>query len=164
VSPRLFRLRARLATATTDPIWRDEQVHAILQALFAMHRHVRQEVATLTALRPATRDEIYRRVYRAREYAAAFFHTAVTLDDMARVACLSPNHLLRSFQQVFHQSPHQFLIDCRLARARHLLTTTDASVTTICGAVGFSSLGSFSSLFRHRHGVAPTAYRVQQKR
>lgn len=163
VSPHLFRLRAGLTDATPDPLWRDEQVHALLQALFSAHQRACQEVEALAALRPATRDELYRRVYRAREYAVAFSDTAVTLDDLAHVACLSPNHLLRVFRQVFHQTPHQFLTDCRLNRASQLLIETDEPVTAICGLIGFSSLGSFGTLFRRRHGIAPQAYRAQHR-
>jgi hypothetical protein len=47
----------------------------------------------------------------------------------------------------------------RLARARHLLTTSSRSVTDICLDVGFSSLGSFTTLFTRSMGLSPLRYR-----
>jgi len=161
VSPALIGLRDAVNVRNLDPIWLSERMSDILTNLFVAHQLVRREVDGLSAARPITRDEIYRRAYRAREYAAAFYHTPVTLDDMARIACLSPNHLLRAFRQVFHQTPHQFLTTLRLGEAARLLAATDEPVTTICGGVGFASLGSFSSLFRRHHGVSPEHYRRQ---
>jgi AraC family transcriptional regulator len=162
-SPAIMRLRDAADMGNLDPVWLQEQMSVVLANLFVAHQRVRREVDGLSAARPATRDEIYRRVYRAREYAAAFYHTAVTLDDMARVACLSPNHLLRSFRQVFHQTPHQVLTACRLSEAARRLAVTDEPVTAICYAVGFASLGSFSSLFRRHYGVSPERYRRQMQ-
>jgi AraC-like DNA-binding protein len=82
---------------------------------------------------------------------------------MAAVACLSPNHFLRTFKQLFHQTPHQYLISKRLEEARRLLSLTEMPVTDVCFSVGFESLGSFSWLFRHRTGVSPEAYRRQKR-
>src|SRR5262249_6863748 len=49
----------------------------------------------------------------------------------------------------------------RLDQARQLLAVSEYSVTDICMEVGFSSLGSFSSLFARRFGEAPSKYRRQ---
>jgi hypothetical protein len=46
----------------------------------------------------------------------------------------------------------------RLERAKELLAAGSQSVTAVCMAVGFSSLGSFSDLFRRRVGESPSAY------
>ena len=81
------------------------------------------------------------------------------LQQIGRAAGLSPNHLLRGYRALFGRTPHQQLIELRLARAAELLRAGDASVSEVCLAVGFSSLGSFSALFRRRMGCAPQAYR-----
>jgi AraC family transcriptional regulator len=65
------------------------------------------------------------------------------------------------FKLAFRQTPMQFLQECRLAAARRLLVATDQSVTSICFAVGFESLGSFSWLFRKRFALFPSQFRVQ---
>ena len=140
-----------------------EQLHLIMQRLLHMQASIYQEVDSVPAIRAATREELYRRLHYAREYAAALFTTPITLDDMARAACLSPNHLLRTFKQVFDQTPYQYVIAKRIAYAQELLRSTDQGVTDICFAVGFTSLGAFSWWFRQRVGVSPTTYRRQNK-
>jgi AraC-like DNA-binding protein len=163
LSPALFGLRGRLAEKKDDQLWIKEQLHEVMQNLLQVHRNVYKEVEALPAARPATREEIYRRVSRARDFIYASLGDPVTLDEMARVACLSPNHFLRSFKQVFRQTPHQYLTAARLEKAKTLLTTTNRSVTDICMAVGFDSLGSFSWLFRKQMGLSPENYRKQKR-
>jgi AraC-like DNA-binding protein len=87
----------------------------------------------------------------------------VPLDAIARVACLSPSHLLRTFKEVFGRSPHQYLTDLRVERAKALLERTDLTVTDVCLSVGYTSLGSFSRLFRRHVGLSPEQYRVSKK-
>jgi AraC-like DNA-binding protein len=163
LSPELLRIRRALTAGMAEPGWLVEQLHAIMQRLLRLHRNVYREVEALPAARAATREELYRRLHRAREYAAASFDAPVTLDAMAQAADLSPNHLLRTFRQAFGQTPHQYVIMLRLEQARRLLAHTDRSVTEICFAVGFESLGAFSGLFRRRVGASPAEYRRQSR-
>ena len=72
---------------------------------------------------------------------------------------MSPFHFIRQFESLFGETPHQFRIQARLERAKSLLALSDYSVTDVCMEVGFSSLGSFSSLFVRRFGVPPSLYR-----
>jgi AraC-like DNA-binding protein len=64
---------------------------------------------------------------------------------------------------VFHQTPHQYLINIRLAHVQQLLIESERPVTDICFSVGFESLSSFSWLFKQRFGRSPLAYRRQKK-
>jgi AraC-like DNA-binding protein len=163
LSPPLRQLRALLAQRKDEPGWIQEQLHKIMQRLLRIHRQICKEVEALDAVRASTREELYRRLHRAKDYAHAMFDQPVTLDDMAQIACLSPNHFLRTFRQIFRQSPHQYLTALRLERAKKLLAGTALSVTEVCFAVGFASLGSFSWLFRRRFGISPEAYRQRKK-
>ena len=65
---------------------------------------------------------------------------------------------------MFGDTPHQTRIRARLERAQWLLATTELTVTDICMAVGFSSLGSFSRMFRIRCGESPVRYRARLER
>ena len=81
--------------------------------------------------------------------------------SIAELACelqISPFHFIRQFEAVFGVTPHQFRIQRRLDVAKQLLATGHYSVTDVCMAVGFSSLGSFSALFSRRVGEPPSAY------
>jgi AraC-like DNA-binding protein len=159
LSAALAQVQVAAAGPTSAARWVEEAAHGLMQRLLALHRQVEAEEVALPYLRAATREELYRRLYRARDTMIATLDQPLTLTDMAAQACLSPNHFLRTFKQLFHQSPHQFLRQQRLQRAAHLLAQTDQSVTAICLAVGFESLGSFSWCFRQHFGQAPEAYR-----
>lgn len=159
ISDVLFRLRAASLAGTLNPGWLEEQLHRLTTGLLQVHYGVAREIEIFPAARPATRIELYRRLHLAYDYIAASFYLPLTLDEIASVACLSPNHLLRTFRHLFQQTPHQFLTACRLNEAKRLLIATDLSITAICLMVGFESLGSFSSLFSRQVGLSPQAYR-----
>lgn len=159
LSPALLELRTQTYRKKYETAGLTEQLHEVMERLLLVHTQARRQVESIAAIRPASREELYRRLHRAKDYAAACFDEPVTLNDMARVACLSTNHFLRTFKQAFQQTPHQYLTRIRLERAQGLLTRTDQSVTDVCFAVGFESLGSFSWLFRQRVGLTPEAYR-----
>ena len=162
-SPALFRLCRELAAGKADAGWVRERLHGIIQRLLRVHRGEMRKTEDLEAARPATREELYRRLHRARDYVAACFDQPVLLQDLARVACLSENHLLRTFRQAFGVTPHQYLTSVRLAEARRLLAANGRTVTDICLAVGFESLGSFSTLFRRQFGISPHRFRRQKR-
>jgi len=161
LSPALFRLRSDYRNR--EPGWLVERLHLIVERLLRVHRKSYAEIDRLDSVRLATREELYRRISRARDYINAMFAEPVTLPELARVACLSPNHLLRSFRKVFGATPHQVLTDRRFQEAKRLLATTELSVTEICLAAGFESLGSFSWLFRKRYGSGPSQYREAKR-
>jgi AraC family transcriptional regulator len=159
LSPAMLTLRSSCAAKSAAPEWIREQLQFILQRLLRVHQRTCREVEALPALRATTREELYRRLYRAKDFIASSFDQPLTIYAMARVACLSPTHFLRTFRQVFQQTPHQFLVAHRLEQARNLLLSTNLGVTEICLRVGFESLGSFSALFRKRTGLSPEQFR-----
>jgi len=163
LSPALTQLRLNFQRHCADAGWLEEMYHNIMQRLLHTHQRVLKEVATLPALRASTRDELYRRLSRLSDYIAAYYARPLTLSDMAQVACLSPNHLLRVFKQHFRQSPHQFLRAKRIEAAKRLLTQSESSITEVCYAVGFESLGSFSWRFHKEVGLSPQQYRATQR-
>jgi len=79
-----------------------------------------------------------------------------------------PQHLRRLARQVFHfhrlftriyrSTPHRYLTQKRIEKAKQLLAENKA-INDVCCEVGFESLGSFSTLFKKEIGFAPTFYR-----
>ena len=100
----------------------------------------------------------FRGLCRARELLAEAREPSPSIEAVARTVAISPFHFIRQFQAVFGVTPHQFRIGARLDHAKRLLAS-GRSVTEVCMEVGFSSLGSFSELFRRRVGSTPSAYR-----
>ena len=105
-----------------------------------------------------TRDALAR-LCRARERLRECGEVHVHVATIAGEAGLSPFQFIRQFQAVFGETPQQYRIRMRLEQARALLARSDNPVTDVCLAVGFTSLGTFSSLFARRVGLAPSAYR-----
>jgi AraC-like DNA-binding protein len=105
------------------------------------------------------RHEGFRRLCRARDLLQQLDDPAPTVEEVAREVQLSPFHFIRQFEAVFGITPHQYRIQARLDRAKQLLAAGSRSVTDVCMDVGFSSLGSFSTLFTRRFGETPSAYR-----
>ncbi len=106
-------------------------------------------------------NESFRELCRARELLGDLYHQPVSLRDAADEIQLSPWHFLREFRRAFGETPHEFLTRLRMEQAKQLLSTTSLSVTEICFEVGFTSLGSFSALFRRQVGISPATYRRQ---
>jgi AraC-like DNA-binding protein len=87
----------------------------------------------------------------------------LSLKDMADIAGFSPYHFNRMFRKITGIPPTQFLYSLRLQRAKHLLLTTQLSVTDICFEVGYNSLGTFTRRFTELVSVSPTQLRTLYK-
>jgi|HubBroStandDraft_1064217.scaffolds.fasta_scaffold14700_4 AraC family transcriptional regulator len=152
----LQRLKKRLTNRQLSSDGSTEDLFRLAERLLAEHRQTSLAISRLPAVRSATREELFRRVLRGRDFLLSSLSDSISLNDAARAACLSPFHFHRAFQCAFGVTPHRYAIRHRLERARHLLRATDCSVTEICLETGFESLGSFSSLFRRTYGLAPS--------
>lgn len=94
-----------------------------------------------------------------RDLLDAHYDTELSIEDLSQAVALSPYYLIRTFKSIYRQTPHQYLMCLRIARAKDLLRNSDLSITEICIAVGYESLGSFSALFRKVVGLSPSSYR-----
>jgi AraC-like DNA-binding protein len=100
------------------------------------------------------------RLRRARDLIDREFDRPLDVATIARAAHVSPAHFTRQYREAFGESPYQHLLTRRVERAKALLRAGELSVTEVCLAVGFTSLGSFSARFREVVGVTPSAYRA----
>jgi AraC family transcriptional regulator len=155
----LQRLKHRLRGGLLSTEESTAGLYHLADRLLAEHRKTGFLASRLPAVRRATRDELFRRVLRGRDFLLSRLSDSVSLKDAARVACLSPFHFHRAFQAAFRETPHQYAMRHRLERARRLLRETDRNVTEICLEAGFESLGSFSTLFHRTYGASPHDYR-----
>jgi AraC-like DNA-binding protein len=95
---------------------------------------------------------------RARDHADRNYTEPLDLATLAAVAGLSKFHFQRLFTATYGLSPAAHLSRRRVERAQDLLRATNLTVTEVCHAVGFSSLGSFSSRFRELVGETPSEF------
>lgn len=81
------------------------------------------------------------------------------LKVLANAAGLSEYHFLRMFKQSTGYTPHQYVINQRVERAKELLKQTDMSITEIAYLLGFSTPAHFTHHFRRKTGLTPTEMR-----
>lgn len=112
-----------------------------------------------TAAKCPVTDALLPHLRRAHDHIDRHYATALDLDQLAAVAGISKYHFVRSFEAAYGLTPARYLTRRRIERAQDLLRGANLTVTEICVLVGFSSLGSFSSLFTRLTGETPTAYR-----
>src|SRR5919199_774693 len=92
-------------------------------------------------------EDTNRRLLRARDAMDRAYADPLDVPALARIACVSEAHFIRSFRATFGETPHRYLQRRRVERSMFLLCETDRSVTDICFDVGFNSLGTFSRTF-----------------
>jgi AraC-like DNA-binding protein len=103
--------------------------------------------------------QTYRSLANARDFMRDAYGRPINLPDISAQANLSPYHFLRVHKLAYGETPHEFLTRLRIERAKTLLARGSHNVTEACFEVGFSSLGSFSTLFTQRVGLTPSEYR-----
>ena len=96
-----------------------------------------------------------------RDYIDNNYDKKLNLDYISRARYISKFHLLRLFKRYYGMTPRQYLIDKRIEKSKELLQT-EVSVTEVCFAVGFESIGSFSTLFKAKTGKSPREYQKEQ--
>jgi transcriptional regulator GlxA family with amidase domain len=104
-------------------------------------------------------EERNRLMLRARDAMDRTFAEPLDIPALARIACSSQAHFIRTFRTTFGETPHRYLQRRRVERAMFLLRTSDRSVTDVCFDIGFTSLGTFSRMFREIVGQSPVEYR-----
>ncbi|MGI8680469.1 MAG: helix-turn-helix domain-containing protein [Jatrophihabitans sp.] len=105
-------------------------------------------------------EDINRLLLRARNAMDRRYMEPLDLDHLAGLAHMARSHFVREFRRVFGETPYRYLQRRRVERAMFLLRHRADSVTDICMAVGFTSLGSFSRMFSAIVGQSPSDYRA----
>lgn len=137
----------------------DITIRTLFEDLLKKNQDAYKLSQNLQAVKAFTRLEIFKRISMAEDWMEENYHNDITLEDIAGLATMNSRHFLRMFKQVYQITPHQYLMDFRLKKARHLLESTQLSINDICLSTGLESVFSFSILFKNRFGLAPSHFR-----
>jgi AraC family transcriptional regulator len=96
---------------------------------------------------------------RLDEYIQANLSQNITLSDMAQVTSLSTSHLTKLFKQSQGISLYQYVIHCRILRAKQLLKHKQLTIADIATQVGFTDQSHLTHHFKRHVGVTPKAFR-----
>jgi AraC family transcriptional regulator len=91
-------------------------------------------------------------------YVGENFSNKMSLDELAQVAGLSKYHFARNFRSITGLSPHQYILRCRIERAKYLLSCGDYSLPSISYSCGFSDQSHFTRTFRQMTGNTPKQF------
>jgi AraC family transcriptional regulator len=128
----------------------------------ALAVHLVRHYSTVTPNRQASgrgplREQIRRAVYYIHEHFAA----DISLASLATEAGLSPFHFARLFRDSTGLAPHQYVVQCRVERARELLLSGAQSTAEIAVAVGFCDQSHLTTHFKRVFGLTPKKFRQQ---
>jgi transcriptional regulator GlxA family with amidase domain len=85
-------------------------------------------------------------------------HADLSVEVLARRACMCPSHFSKVFKSVFGEPPSDFVQNLRLNEARRRLSKRQKTLRTVAASVGFSSPDSFHRAFERKFGSRPSSY------
>lgn len=155
VSPVLMKIRYGLMTDSFGPLELDETVSLLLDSMLHCESEIRTRMNSMACKKASTREELYKRLVRSRDYIYSCYKDPITIEDLARVASLNQHYFLREFKKLFGTSPHAYIRDLRLKEVRRLLNTTDRLFRDICLEVGYSDPSSLRKVFKREFQRSP---------
>jgi len=100
---------------------------------------------------------LYKRIVQTKLFIDSHYAEKIDLDDISDEAYFSKFHFIRLFKSIYEKTPHQYLTQVRIEKAKEFLQK-EHSVTEVCFMVGFDSLSSFTGLFKRLVKVSPSVY------
>ena len=92
-----------------------------------------------------------------------YHYENLSVKDISLNTFLSPAYLCTYFKQETGKTINQYITECRLDRARELLSKKDYMVSEIAQMVGYSDGNYFTKIFKKGFGMTPSEYRVKSK-
>jgi PAS domain S-box-containing protein len=106
----------------------------------------------------------YMEMNEVLEYVREIYAQCLKLDDLAKVACLSPSQFERRFKQLFDITPAKHILNVRIRAACNLLSSTNDTIASIALETGFYDHSHFARGFKKVMGISAGEYRSQERR
>lgn len=107
------------------------------------------------------RYDLDRKIHaRVLEYIDDVIDRPMGLDELAQLAGMPLLRFLRSFSSAVGTTPHAYITERRLQRARLLLCSTDEPVAAIAADCGFAHQSHLGAVLKARLGLSPLQYRA----
>ena len=97
--------------------------------------------------------------YKVRVLLNKSISTRISIDDIAKKFYRSKNDITRQFKKKYNTTPHNYLIDLRIGKAKNMLVNSKKSLAEIANHLCFSSEFHFSNTFKKKVGASPSEFR-----
>jgi AraC family transcriptional regulator len=132
-------------------------VESLTQALVI---HLLRHYSTLTQSTASPNSSFTRtQLQQAIDYIHTYLNRDLSLAELASVVNISPTYFASLFKQEMGISPHQYVIQQRVERAKVMLMKTDLAIADIALQVGFSSQSHLTQQFKRLTGMTPKQIR-----
>lgn len=149
-------VRAELQSGSPSRLYLDAL--ATVLATHLLRNYSTNQPVALKASKPLSSPAIA----QVAEYIHENLALELSLTALAQIADMNLYHFARTFKRAMGASPHQYVLQQRLERAKWLLAHTDLTLHDISYQLGFSSQSHFTTVFRQAIGVTPKAFREAQ--
>ena len=161
LDPLLEQLALAIVAALRDGSVEDGLYVDTLAQMIAAHLARHHSSRSRVAHTPQTKSIASWKIRRLIEFIEDHLDLDLSLEAMAAEIEISPLYLPRAFKAAVGQSPHQYVLQRRIQKAKDMLTSTDSPIVDIALAAGFSSQSHLSNWFHRLVGVSPASYRRQ---
>ncbi len=140
-------------------LYADSIVHALVVHLLSRYSTNSRQIKTITG---GFTQQQWKQIV---DFIDANLDRNISLTELAKIVQLSPYHFAHLFKKSTNTSPHQYLIRCRIERAKQLIFMGNFSLAAVAQTVGFASQGHFTYHFKRLMGVTPKVFhsRAQER-
>lgn len=125
----------------------------------AVHRLLARMIASGARSQTKAGDENRRLIEESAAYIRASCAEPLSIPDLLARTHMSKSYYLRLFRQYMGTTPYNYLLRCRVTRAKELLELTDLPLAVIAEQTGFCDESNFSTRFSRIAGASPAQYR-----
>lgn len=104
------------------------------------------------------REYYYKKIVFAKLYIDTNYADSIDIENIANEALFTKFDFIRQFKKTYGVTPYNYLKKVRLRKADELLKSSNVSVRDVCFKVGYSSISSFSALFKKEFGAPPLKF------
>lgn len=144
----LMRLSTLIECDEVEPLAQESMLYTLAARIAQLHRDY---------LPNQTQQRVDSLLLRARDYIHTHLFESLSLEQISQQASLSKYHFLRLFRRQFGMTPHQYVLNCRLNRAREALAA-GVQLDDVVHSFGFSDLSHLNRRFKPVFGMTPRQY------
>lgn len=131
----------------------------LFQLLGKLYRYAAIERNGVLFLGAPVSLENYEMIERVKWHLEEKCTADITLGELAQMCSVSQEHLCREFKKYTKVTPIEYLVSCRIRKAKKLLENTDWSIARIAEQCGFQTASYFHVAFKKREQMTPKDYR-----